>query len=409
MTAPQQLLERARRQTGVVIACGCLIALVSFGVRSSFGLFTQPISAANGWEREVFALAIALQNILWGLGQPLAGGLADRFGAARVLAGGAVLYAAGTALTAVSTTPLALQLTAGVLVGLGLSGASFTIVIAGFTRLVPADRRAWAVGLATAAGSLGQFLFAPLGQALLASYGWASALVLLSVTIGVVPLLATVLGGRSAAPVGRHDDGAGIREALRQAFAHPSYGLLSAGFFVCGFHVAFITTHLPPYLGDLGLSPSLAAWSIGLVGLFNIIGSYTSGLLGTRHSPRRLLSGIYLGRAVAITLFLVIPPSTGTVLLFAAAMGLLWLSTVPLTSALVGLFFGTRHMGTLFGFVFLSHQVGAFLGVWLGGAIYSQTGSYEPMWWCSVALGVLAAAVHLPIVERPAPRLLAAR
>ena len=392
------------RSTAVVVVCGCLIAMVTFGVRSSFGLFTQPLSVANGWEREVFALEIALQNLLWGLGQPLAGGLADRLGAARVLAVGAVLYAGGTALMAVSTTPLTLQLTAGVLIGLGLSGASFTIVITGFTRLVPEDRRTWAIGLATAAGSLGQFLFAPLGQAFLAAYGWATALVLLAGFVALVPALAVALAGGTGARTTGDDDDHSVRAALHQAFRHRSYALLAAGFFVCGFHVAFITTHLPPYLSDLGLSPTLAAWALGLVGLFNIVGSYTAGVLGGRRSPRRLLTGIYLGRAVTIALFVLLPPSPATVLLFAAAMGLLWLSTVPLTSGLVALFFGTRHMGTLFGFVFLSHQVGAFLGVWLGGALFTRTGSYEAMWWLSVALGVAAAALHVPIVERRAAR-----
>lgn len=387
------------RATALIVTAGCLIALVTFGVRSGFGLFTEPLSVANGWDREVFALAIAVQNVLWGIGQPVAGGLADRYGPARVVAAGAVLYGAGTALMAVSTTPAALQLTAGVLVGLGLSGASFTIVITGFARLVPEDRRAWAAGLATAAGSLGQFLFAPLGQAFLATYGWATALVLLAGFVGVVPALALGLRGGTAPRAGAGRADQPVRAALAEAFHHRSYGLLAAGFFVCGFHVAFITTHLPPYLGDLGLSPTLAAWAIGLVGLFNIVGSYTAGVLGARHSPRRLLTGIYLGRAVTITLFVASPVTRTSVLLFAAAMGLLWLSTVPLTSALVARFFGTRHMGTLFGFVFLSHQVGAFAGVWLGGVV-----DYTAVWWIGVALALVAAALHVPIVERPLAR-----
>ncbi len=395
------MLAAVRSRPGLVIACGCLIALVTYGVRASFGLFTEPISVARGWEREVFALAIAIQNLLWGIGQPLAGGLADRFGAARVLAGGAVLYAVGTALMAESTSALSLNLTGGVLIGLGLSGASFTIVIAGFSRLVAPERRSWAIGLATATGSLGQFVFAPLGQAFVAAYGWATALVLLAGFIAVVPALAVALSG-GGERIDEEDD-LPMRAALRQAFGHSSYALLAAGFFVCGFHVAFITTHLPPYLTDLGLSAGLAAWSIGLVGLFNIVGSYSAGILGTRHSPRLLLSGIYLARAIVIALFLLVPVGPVTVVLFAAAMGVLWLSTVPLTSALVATFFGTRYMGTLFGFVFLSHQVGAFIGVWLGGAIEAATGSYEAMWWASVALGLVAAALHVPIVERRAP------
>lgn len=396
------MLAKLRSRLWLVVLCGCLISLVTFGVRSSFGLFTDPLTQARGWDREVFALAIALQNLLWGVGQPFAGAVADRFGALRVLAGGAVLYGAGTALMAISTSPVALQLSGGVLIGLGLSGASFTIVIAAFSRLVPQERRTWAIGLATAMGSLGQFMFAPLGQAFISAYGWATALVALSVFIALVPALALALGGGGE----QAQDGEPAmptRDALRQAFGYSSYLLLAAGFFVCGFHVAFITVHLPPYIEDLGLSAGLGALAIGLVGLFNIIGSYTAGVLGAHHSQRLLLSGIYTMRAVVITLFLLVPVSAATVLVFAAAMGVLWLSTVPLTSGLVALFFGTRHIGTLFGFVFLSHQVGAFAGVWLGGAIESATGSYRPMWWLSVALGLMAAAIHLPIRERPAP------
>jgi len=401
------VLAAVRSRPGLVVLCGCAIALLTFGVRASFGLFTEPISVARGWEREVFALAIAVQNLLWGLGQPVAGGFADRFGAGRVLAGGALLYAGGTALMAVSTSGLAVGLTGGVLVGLGLSGASFTIVIAAFSKLVSPERRSWAIGLATATGSLGQFLFAPLGQAFIDGYGWATALVLLAGFVTLVPVLAVALsGGGGAAGTGVTDGRPDlpVRAALREAFGHSSYALLAAGFFVCGFHVAFITVHLPPYVSDLGLSTSLAAWSIGLVGLFNIVGSYTAGVLGTRHSPRLLLSGIYASRAVVVTGFLLLPVGPVSVLLFAAAMGVLWLSTVPLTSALVALFFGTRHVGMLFGFVFLSHQVGAFFGVWLGGAIEAATGSYDAMWWLSVALGVAAAALHVPIVERPVAR-----
>ena len=398
------MLAGLRRHLWVVLLCGCLISLVTFGVRASFGLFTGPLSEARGWDIEIFALAIALQNLLWGIGQPFAGGVADRFGALPVLAGGAVLYAAGTALMAVSTSPAALTLSGGVLVGLGLSGASFTIVIAAFTRLVPVDRRTWAIGLATAMGSLGQFLFAPLGQAFISAYGWATALVLLSGFIALVPVLALALGGKGEEAASDEPD-LPTRDALRQAFGYSSYLLLAAGFFVCGFHVAFITVHLPPYIEDLGLSANIGALAIGLVGLFNIIGSYTAGVLGARHSQRLLLSGIYTLRALVITLFLVVPVSAASVLVFAAAMGVLWLSTVPLTSGLVALFFGTRHIGTLFGFVFLSHQVGAFVGVWLGGVIESATGSYEAMWWLSVALGLTAAALHLPITERRAPPL----
>jgi MFS family permease len=400
----------------VIIVSGCLIALITYGLRTSFGLFVEPLSEGHGWSREVFALAIAIQNILWGLGQPVAGAVADRYGSARVLAVGGAIYALGVALMAVSTTPLALNLTAGVLVGLGLSGGSFTIVIAAFSKLVPEDRRSWAMGIATAAGSLGQFVFAPVGQAFISSYGWATALLLLACFGATVPVLAAALRSRPAdgTSSGSIEPELPAREAVREAFGHGSYLLLVAGFFVCGFHVAFITTHLPAHLSDAaayshahgahtGGGPGLAAWALALIGLFNVVGSYGSGVLGGRMSKRKLLSGIYLSRAAVIALFVALPPSTPVVLAFAAAMGVLWLSTVPLTSGLVAVMFGTRYLGTLFGFVFLSHQVGAFLGVWLGGAAYEQTGSYAPVWWASVFLGVLAAALHWPIVERPAP------
>jgi MFS family permease len=392
-----------RRQT-VVIVAGCLIAIVTFGTRTSFGLFTEPLSVLRGWDREAFALAIAVQNLLWGIGQPFAGAIADRYGAGRVLTGGGALYALGTALMAVSASPGSLALTGGVLVGLGLSGGSFTIVIAAFARLVPEERRSWAMGLATAAGSMGQFLFAPLGQAFISAYGAATALVLLAGFVALVPLLAGSLSGRGAAESDATDAHESTATALRRAIAHPSYVLLTSGFFVCGFHIAFISTHLPPYLTDLGISTGLAAWALGLIGLFNVIGAYSAGVLGGAYPKRLLLSGIYLGRGIAFALFLLLPASPLTVLVFAASIGLFWLSTVPLTSGLVALMFGTRHVGMLFGLVFLSHQVGAFIGVWLGGVVYERTGAYDVMWVLCIALSVFAAAVHLPILERRAPR-----
>ena len=393
------------RRPAVLVLAGCLIGVLTFGVRTSFGLFTEPLSAFRGWEREAFALAIALQNLLWGLGQPLAGALADRFGAGRVLAGGGAVYGLGVLAMSVSTSPAAFAITGGVLVGLGLAGASFTIVIAAFSRLLPEDRRSWAIGLATASGSLGQFLFAPIGQGLLSAYGPATALVLLAGLLAVVPLLAAALGGRGdpdadvlALPPET------VRAALRRAARHPSYLLLTAGFFVCGFHIAFVATHLPAYLTDNGLAPSLAAWSLGLIGLFNVVGAYSSGILAGRRPKRLLLSGIYAGRTVVFALFVLLPLSPLTVLLFSGALGLLWLSTVPPTSGLVSLMFGTRHVGMLFGLVFLSHQIGAFFGAFLGGSVYTATGAYDLMWGLSIALGAFAALVHLPIAERPAPR-----
>jgi MFS family permease len=388
-----------------------LIALVTYGLRTSFGLFAAPIGEGRGWSPEVFALAIAIQNIVWGMGQPFAGAVADRYGAARILAAGGVVYAAGVALMAVSPTPLAFNLSAGVLVGLGLSGASFTIVIAALGRLVPEDKSSQAMGLATAAGSLGQFVFAPLGQAFLTQYGWQIALLLLAGSMVVVPVLAVALkgGGRQQ---NMEEPSLPAREAVRRAFGHGSYLLLVAGFFVCGFHVAFITTHLPAHIAAVAghshagmdtAGPAVAAWALALIGLFNIVGSYGSGVLGARHSKRQLLAGIYLSRAIVIALFITLPPTSAVVLVFAAAMGVLWLSTVPLTSGLVAVMFGTGNLGTLFGIVFFSHQVGAFLGVWLGGVAMEQTGSFTPVWLAGIALAIIAAGLHWPIVERPAP------
>jgi MFS family permease len=393
------------RTRNVVIAAGCLIALITFGARTSFGLFTEPLSALRGWDRETFALAIAIQNLMWGVGQPFAGAIADRFGAGRVLAAGGAVYALGVTLMAASTSGTTLALTGGVLVGLGLSGGSFTIVIAAFARLVPEDRRSWAMGLATAMGSLGQFVFAPLGQGFIGAYGPATALVLIGGCVALVPVLAAALSGGDDTPEAGPLGSSSV--AVREALTHPSYLLLTSGFFVCGFHIAFVSTHLPPYLTELGLGTALAAWALALIGLFNVVGAYTAGVLGGVRSRRLLLSAIYASRAAAFALFVVLPATPATVLLFAAAIGLLWLSTVPLTSGLIAVMFGTRHLGLLFGVVFLSHQVGAFVGVWLGGAVYDATGAYDLMWWLSIALGFAAALVHLPISERPVPRLAA--
>jgi len=395
------------RSPAVLVTCGCLIAAIGFGVRSTYGLFNTPLSEANGWGRDVFALALAVQNLLWGAAQPFAGGLTDRFGPARVLVVGGILYGLGVALTPFADSPLLLHLTSGVLVGLGLACTSFTVVIAAFSRRMGPERRAWAAGIGTAAGSMGQFLFAPLGQAFIAAYGWPVAMMLLGGSAGLIIILSIGLsdGGRqdghAAAGLG---PSLGVGAALREAFAHRSYVLLVAGFFVCGFHLAFITVHLPPYLKDVGLDPALAGWAIALIGLFNVIGAYGSGVLSGRMPKRYLLALIYAARAAAIALFIAFPPSTVTVLAFSAAMGLLWLSTVPPTSGLVGIMFGVRHLGMLFGIAFFSHQIGSFLGVWLAGIMFERTGSYDVVWWLSIVLGIASALVHLPIVERPVHR-----
>ena len=401
--------KRSWQTPGFVIACGCLIAMLAFGPRSSMGLFTGPLPTAHGWGRDVFALSIAIQNLLWGIGTPFAGALADRYGPAPVLAGGGILYALGLALMSVADTHLMLYVSAGLLIGLGLAGASFGIVIAGFARIVPADKRSWSMGIATAAGSMGQFLFAPMGQAFISAYGWQTALVLLAASMLMIPLLASSFigtgGGKNAPTVTGAD--IGFVATVRQAFKHPSYVLLVAGFFVCGFQLAFITTHLPPYLTAAGISPSLASWALALIGLFNVIGSYSSGVLGGKVSKRYLLCANYTLRGLCTAAFILVPISPVTVILYSAAMGLLWLSTVPPTSGLVALMFGTRYLGMLYGFAFLSHQVGGFLGVWLGGVLYERTGSYDIVWWASVALALASAAVNWPIAEKPAPSLLA--
>jgi MFS family permease len=389
-----------RSPTSIIVA-GCLIAVITFGVRTSFGLFTDPLTELRGFDREAFALAIAFQNLLWGLGQPFAGAIADRYGAGRVLFVGGLVYAGGVALMAQSTSPALLTLTGGVLIGLGVAGGSFTIVIAAFARLVSPDRRSWAMGLATAAGSMGQFLFAPLGQGFISAYGPVTALMLLSCTLLLVPILARALIGRGD-DEDPDDEHLSAGQALLAAVRHPSYLLLASGFFVCGFHIAFISVHLPPDLTDQGFSKGLAAWALSLIGLFNVIGAYTSGILGGQYPRRLLLSGIYLARGAAFTLFLVVPVSTASVLVFSATIGLLWLSTVPLTSGLVALMFGTRHVGMLFGVVFLSHQIGAFAGALLGGTIYQRTGSYDTMWVLCILLSVFAGLIHLPIRERRA-------
>jgi MFS family permease len=395
-----------RLPIGVIVVCGCLIGVISFGARAGFGLFLTPISTEFHWGREVFALSIAIQNLIWGAGQPFAGMLADKYGSGRVVAVGAVIYAAGVALMAYSSEPWQMHLTAGVLVGLGTAFASFMIVMATMARKVTPKWRSLVLGIATASGSIGQFTMVPLGQAFLQAYGWHVALLLLAACVLIVIPLATTVTGKGAPAPGMRDQT--IREAFGEAFAHRSYNLLVAGFFVCGFHVAFILVHMPAYIADRGLPPGTGATALAFVGFFNIIGSLTAGYVGGKFSKKYSLAAIYIARAVAIALFITLPISQWTVYLFAAAMGLLWLSTVPLTSGLVAQFFGLRYMAMLFGFVFLSHQVGSFIGVWLGGRLYDSYGTYDVVWWLSIALGVAAALVHLPIREAPAPRLAAA-
>ncbi|MEP3278930.1 MAG: MFS transporter [Stappiaceae bacterium] len=384
-----------------IIACGCLIGLLSYGPRGALGLFLTPITESREWSRETFALALAIQNLIWGAAQPIAGMLADRFGTARILSLGAVIYAAGLVLTAWAPTPLWLHISAGVMIGLGVAFASFSLVLATFGRVVTPEKRSIAFGLGTASGSFGQFLFAPLGQALLDGAGWQNALYVMAALLVLIPLFAIPLRGRAGSEDGSASQQQTMKQAIQEAFGYRGFLLLTAGFFVCGFHVSFIAVHLPAYIVDVGLSPVLGAWAIALIGLCNIFGAIGAGFIGNRYSKPIFLSLIYFSRAIVIALFVLLPVSPATVLIFAAAMGFLWLSTIPPTSALVAVMFGPRYMATLFGFIFFSHQLGSFLGVWLGGKIFDETGSYDAIWWIGVALGLFAAIVHWPIKDAP--------
>lgn len=390
----------------LIIVSGSLIAILSIGPRSAMGFFQIPLLTDTGWDRTTFGLAMAIQNLAWGLGQPLFGAVADKYGTGRVLAMSGLCYAAGLFLMSLGQSPLLLHIGGGVLVGLGVAAGSFGIILSAFARNVTPEQRSLAFGIGTAAGSAGMFLFAPISQALIAEVGWADGLVWIGVMTLAIPVLAWPLRGNahSGSQKVAHSDQTAA-QALGEAFGHRSYVLLTAGFFVCGFQVAFITAHFPAYLADLGI---LAPWPVvamALIGFFNIIGSLAAGYLGQRHSKRYILAFIYFGRSVAVTAFLLLPQTPASVVIFSAVMGILWLSTVPPTNALVAIMFGTRHLGLLGGFVFLSHQVGSFLGVWMGGVLYDRLGSYDPVWWFGVALGVLAALVHLPIRETGVTRL----
>jgi predicted MFS family arabinose efflux permease len=395
----------------LALAAGALILTLAMGIRQTFGLFMGPVCLALDIGREQFGFAMAVQNILWGAAQPFAGALADRFGALRVLLAGSLAYAFGLVLMATAGTYAAFHTGAGLLVGLGLSCVSFAVVLGAIGRAVPPQRRSAAFGLASAGGSFGQFAMAPIGQAMIASLGWSTAfLAMAGLALAMAPLALILVRGSSVAarmepaqPSARPAAERlqeGLREALREASRHRGFWYLNAGFFVCGFQVVFIAVHLPAYLADLGLTPALAAMALALIGFFNIIGTWGCGLLGGHYSKKRLLSALYAVRALTIAVFLASPKTETSVLAFAAAIGLLWLGTVPLTSGLVGQIFGVRYLSTLFGLVFFSHQVGSFLGVWLGGVVYEWTGSYDAIWLASIGFGIMAAILHLPIREQ---------
>ncbi|HEY1363998.1 MAG TPA: MFS transporter [Xanthobacteraceae bacterium] len=401
---------RSWRSPTVILICGCLIAAIGLGARSGLGFFLMPMSTEHGWGRDVFALALAIQMLLWGAAQPVAGALADRFGAVLVLAAGAVLYALGLAWMAYASTPLLLHLSAGVVIGFGLAGASFTIVIGAFGRLMPPQWRTLAFGAGTAAGSFGQFLFSPLAVALIGEIGWERTLLLFAASaLLIVPLAVALASPRK--PSGAASAATADRQSLAQAFSealgHRSYVLLVLGYFSCGFQVFFIGVHLPAYIVDRGLPAEVGGWTLAVIGLFNIVGAIGAGWLSGSLPKRYILAAIYLARALVILVYIMLPPSALATLMFGMLMGLLWLSTVPPTSGLVAVMFGTRWLTMLVGVAFFSHQVGGFLGVWLGGLFFERTGSYDAVWSLSILLGLLSAVINLPIVEKPVARLAA--
>ena len=390
------------RNSAWVLLGSALILALSLGVRHGFGLFLPPMSAQFGWGREVFAFAIALQNLIWGLAQPFTGALADRFGAAKVVIVGGVLYAVGLLLMGLADSPLSLSLSAGLLIGIGLSGTSFSVILGVVGRALPAEKRSMGMGIASAAGSFGQFAMLPGTLGLIGWLGWSTALLVLGVLVAMIVPLVGMLKDRPLPSLGGEQT---LREALCEACSHSGFWLLALGFFVCGFQVVFIGVHLPAYLVDQHLPATVGTTVLALIGLFNIFGTYTAGWLGGRMSKPRLLTALYLARAVVIVLFLWAPITQLSAYLFGMAMGFLWLSTVPLTNGTVATLFGVRNLSMLGGIVFLFHQLGAFLGGWLGGVVYDQTGSYDLIWQVSILLSLLAAALNWPVRERPVARL----
>jgi len=381
-----------------VLLCGAAIVTLSMGIRHGFGLWLQPITMERGWTRETFAFAIAVQNLAWGVAGPVAGALADRFGAWKVLIGGGVLYTVGLVLMALATSGLAFTGSAGLLLGMAQSGTTYAVIYGVIGRNVDPSRRTWAMGVAAAAGSFGQFLMVPVENWLIGSFGWQNALFILGcAALAIAPLAFGLKEPKATAAAGGEHQSIGA--ALREAFGYPSFQLLMAGYFVCGFQVVFIGVHMPSYLKDQGMTPDVATSALALIGLFNVFGTYAAGMIGQRWPKKYLLSSIYVLRSVAIVLFLALPLTPWSVYVFSAVMGLLWLSTVPPTNAVVAQIFGVRYLSMLSGFVFLSHQIGSFLGVWLGGKLYDASGSYDIVWWLAVALGVFAALVNLPVRE----------
>jgi MFS family permease len=388
-----------------VLICGAAIVTLAMGIRHGFGLWLQPITAQYGWTRENFAFAIAIQNLSWGITGIAAGMLADKFGAFKVIIGGALLYAFGLFGMAYANTPFLFALAAGILIGAAQSGTTYAVIYGVIGRNVPSEKRSWAMGVAAAAGSFGQFLMVPTEGFLISSFGWQQALVMLGfATLLMIPLsfgLREHAFTNGSVPAKRDQT---IMEALKEAFKYPSFQLLMAGYFVCGFQVVFIGVHLPSYLKDKGLSPQVASYALALVGLFNVFGTYIAGSLGQKMAKRKILSFIYFSRAVIVAIFILAPLTPMSVYIFASLMGLLWLSTVPPTNALVAQIFGIQHLSMLSGFVFFSHQIGSFLGAWMGAVIFDANKSYDVMWYIIIALGLFGGLINMPVKETAVPR-----
>lgn len=395
------------RSATIVIVCAMLVLSISMGVRATTGLFLPPMTAAHGWSRESFALAFAIQNLVWGFANPFFGAIADRLGTARAVAGGALFYVAGLVLMRFSETILGLNAASGLLIGMGLAGTTFGVVLGAVVRAVPRERQSAALGLAAAGGSMGQFIMLPIGQQLIGSFEWYGALIALALIVVTIVPLSAALAGRAALSTSNQS----VAEALREVGRHRSFHYLFWSYFTCGFHTAFILLHFPAYIMDMGMPLDVGVKAIALIGLFNVIGTYASGVLGGRYSKKNLLAYIYLGRAFIILALLIAPKTPWSIYLFAAAMGLSWLGTVPLTNGLVAQIYGMKYVSMLAGIVFLGHQLGSSLGAWLGGYLYDRSGSYDWVWFLSIGLGVTAALLSWPVDERPirrAPQIAAA-
>ncbi len=387
-----------------VLACGAAIVTLSMGVRHGFGLWLQPITQAQGWGRQEFAFAMAIQNLAWGFMGIFAGMVADRFGAFRVIGVGALIYGVGLLGMAWSTDPWVFALFTGVIIGTAQAGTTYAVIYGVIGRNVSAERRSWAMGVAAAAGSFGQFLMVPVEGLLISQMGWQTALIILAAAVMLIIPLAWGLREPALNAPGQVKREQTIAQALAEAFRYPSFQLLMAGYFVCGFQVVFIGVHMPSYLKDHGLPPQVASYALALIGLFNVLGTYMAGTLGQKMAKKKILAFIYAARSVAIVLFLLAPLTPTSVYLFSAVMGMLWLSTVPPTNAAVAQIFGIAHLSMLSGFIFFSHQIGSFMGVWLGGYLYDKTGSYDVVWYLAIALGIFAALVNLPVRESPIVR-----